>query len=55
MLAGTRSLDSRVQSQQIRLFGKVINHLDDFADVIRSLPEHVYDFAGRLNRRINFV
>ena len=55
MLAGARCLNGGVESQEIGLLRKIVDHLDDFADVIGPLTEHTYDLARRTNRGVNSV
>ena len=49
MLAGARRFDRRVEREQVGLFGEVVDHLDDLADVVGAAAEHVDNFSRRLN------
>src|SRR5262249_1151204 len=55
VLTGARCFDGSVQGQQVRLLGQVIDHLDDLADVVRALPEHIYDLPRTMNRGVDAV
>ena len=41
--------------QQVGLLGKIVDHFDDFADVVGAMAENVDDFRGRLNGVVRAV
>src|SRR5258706_4024297 len=49
ILSGSCSLDRRVQRQTIGLLRKIINHFDNFADVVGAMAQNVDNLRGRLN------
>src|SRR5690349_6449330 len=49
MLAGAGRFDGSVKRKQVGLFGKVVDDLDDFSDVIGAVTEDVDDFRRGLN------
>src|SRR5260370_29335387 len=55
MLSGAGCFDSRVEGEQVRLFGEVVDHFDDLDDVIGAMTENVDDFGGRLDGLIGAV
>src|SRR5882724_6666551 len=55
VLAGAGSFDGGIEGEQIGLFGQVVNHFDDFPDVIGAVPEDVDDFRGRLNGLVGTI
>jgi len=55
MLTGASRFDGGVESEQVRLFGEVVDDFDDFADVIGAMAEDVDYFRGRLDRLVGAV
>src|SRR5207248_7869903 len=55
MLARSRSFDGRIQSQQVRLFGQIVDHLDDLANIVGALAENIDDFPGGANGGVDTV
>src|SRR5258708_34870805 len=55
MFAGACRFDGGVQSEQVGLFGEVINDFDDLADVVGAMAENIDDFRGRLNSAVGAV
>ena len=55
VFTGARGFDGGVQSQQVGLFGKVVNDFDDLADVVGAMAEDVDDLRGRLDGAVGAV
>src|SRR5882724_3662190 len=55
VLPGAGGFDGGVESQQIGLLGQVVNHFDDFPDVIGAMAEDVDDFRGRLDGLVGAI
>ena len=45
VLAGARGFDRRVERQQVGLFGQVVDHLDDLADVVGAMAQNFDNFG----------
>ena len=55
MLAGAGSFDGRVQRQKVSLLRQIINHFDDFADVVGAMAQNIDDFRGGLNSVVRAI
>ena len=55
MFAGARRFDGGIESQQVGLFGQIVNHFDDLADVVCPRAEGVDDLARGVNGGVDTV
>src|SRR5216684_2699899 len=55
MLARTRRFNGRVQRQKVGLLRKIVDDLDDFADVVGAMTEHVDDLRRRLDGMVGAI
>ena len=55
MLPSARGFDGGVEGEQVGLFGDVVDHFDDLADVIGAMAENIDDFGGGLNGAVGAV
>src|SRR5882724_105935 len=55
MFTGSGRFDGCIQRQQVGLLRQVVNDLDDLADVIGPLPQHINDFARRTDGDVDLV
>src|SRR5438876_1885242 len=49
VFTGAGGFDGGVQGEQIGLFGQVVDHLDDFADIVGAVAEDIDDLRRSLN------
>src|SRR5581483_3485995 len=52
-LAGTGCFNGSVESKQVGLLGKIVDDLNDFADVVRTRSQGVDDFARGADGGVN--
>jgi len=55
VLTGAGGFDSRVQGQQVGLFGEIVDDFNDLPDVIGAVTEDIDNFRGGLNGLVGAV